>query len=222
LWHGKRIVRIYNGVDTKTFQPVPADRKQALRRKFGLPEDSLVVLLAGQTLGGFSEGIATEGFEALNRLADPRVVPLLVGPAAAEASKYLNGPSVTVDFRAAPEEMAECYQAADVTLVTSKVEAFGRIAAESQACATPVVSFDSGGLAEVVLDEIGGLSVRQGDVSGLTLALGRMVSQPELRARCGLLGRKFVEERFEESLITQQHVTLYRDVMAAGRDTSAR
>ena len=214
IWKGMPITRIYNGIDLQTFRPVLVERKRGLRQKLGLPENGLIVLLSGQTLEGFREGIATEGFDALNRLADPRVVPLLVGKSAVEASRRLNVPCVTVGFRDQAWEMAECYQAADMTLVTSKVEGFGRIAAESQACGTPVVAFNSGGLSEFVLNEVGGLSVRQGDVAGLVAALKRMLDDDDLRMRCGTQGRVFAENTFEAGLIARQYVNLYRAQLA--------
>lgn len=214
IWQNKTISRIYNGIDMKVFCPVSAERKQELRRNFGIPGGKLSVLLSGQTLGGYREGIATEGFDSLNRLSHPRVLPFLVGRQAEAASAFLSMPSVAIAHRASPKSMAECYQAVDLTLVTSKVEAFGRIAAESQACGTPVVSFDSEGLKEVVLHEVGGLSVRQGDTDGLCRALRIMLDNPELRRRYSERGIEYVRENFEENHITKQYVELYKESLA--------
>lgn len=215
MWRGRRVDRIYNGVDAGVFRPASFARRMELRRRFGIPDGALVVLMSGQTLCGFREGIAGEGFEALNRLAYPRVVPLLVGQHAAAAAACLDMPSVALGHRRGSEAMAECYQAADLTLVTSRVEAFGRIAAESQACGTPVVAFDTGGLAEVVLNGIGGLSVRQGDVPGLMEALRHMLGSEEFRRQCSSRGRAFVERVFEERRIAQEYADLYHELLAS-------
>ncbi|HEY7704295.1 MAG TPA: glycosyltransferase [Acidimicrobiia bacterium] len=48
--------------------------------------------------------------------------------------------------------IADLYRAADVVMVPSRTESFGLVAAEAQACGTPVVAAAVGGLGHVVLD----------------------------------------------------------------------
>lgn len=48
------------------------------------------------------------------------------------------------------------YSVADVTMITSRQESFGQVAAESQSCGTPVVSFDIGGLSDIIKHTITG------------------------------------------------------------------
>ena len=136
-----------------------------------------------------------------------------MGHGAADAASRLTTTAVVVPYRETPAEMAACYQAADVTLVTSHVEAFGRIAAESQACGTPVVAFDSGGLAEVVLDGVGGRSVPRKDLERLVVALSELVNDEVGRKRLGAQGVEFVRENFTSRRIGQEYVELYRSVI---------
>lgn len=215
IWRGKRIERIYNGIDTGVFRPAETARRDELRSELGIPGDAVAILLAGQTLGGYREGIATEGYEALERLRHLDVVPLLVGDEAAAAAKRHDGAAVVVAHCETPEQMAACYQAADITLVTSHVEAFGRIAAESQACGTPVVAFDTGGLKEVVIDGVGGRSVPAKDLDGLVNALQALIADRELRARLGEGGVTYVRENFEAQRIAEEYVALYQSISAS-------
>jgi glycosyltransferase involved in cell wall biosynthesis len=214
IWSNRKILRIYNGIDLNTFHPVSEEVRMGLRKSQGIPENKIAILLTGQTLGGFREGggIAMQGYDAINRLiATYQIVPVLIGKLSKEAQSLINGPSVALPFQETPEDMARCYQAVDITLVTSVVEAFGRVAAESQACDTPVVSFNTGGLAEVVLNEVGGLSVEKGDTEGLVAALQRMIENENLRRRLGEQGVRYVVENFEEGLIADQYINLFRE-----------
>jgi len=212
IWSGKAIHRIYNGIDTQVFVPVSAERKMELRRRLGIPGDRVAILISGQTLTGYREGIATEGFQAINRLKDSAAVPVLVGSCSEDARANLNGASVAIGYRSSPSAMASCYQACDVTLVTSHVETFGRIPAESQACGTPVVSFDTGGLAEVVKNNVGGLSVRKGDLDGLEGALRQMVGNADLRSRLGTGGIRHVRQNFDSGSIGEQYINLFHSI----------
>jgi glycosyltransferase involved in cell wall biosynthesis len=212
---GKGISRIYNGIDLATFAPASPASRATLRKEFGCNEDENIVLLAGQTVEGIKEGIAAHhAIAALNQLRElPRLRAFVIGHSATQVAAALTIPVTTLPFQETPGQMARCFQAADLSLVTSEVEAFGRIAAESQACTTPVVSFDSGGIPEVVLDQIGGLVVARGDTAALATALSRLVGDASLRARCSRDGMLHVQATFDQVSVAREYATLYRQVV---------
>ena len=207
----KEISVIYNGIDVDIF--CPGSRADA-RARLNLPQDRFVVLLAGQTIEGINQEIAQQGALALNRLNDPRVLPLLVGTSSQRVADTLHGASVTLPFQRSPLEMALCYRAADVTLVASEVESFGRIAAESQTCGTPVITSDAGGLPEVVRHGLGGLVVPMREVEGFVRALEAMLNDVDGCERMGRDGAKWARENFADAVITRQYIELYRTLIA--------
>lgn len=79
------------------------------------------------------------------------------GPVLAEARRL--GPAVAdaVDVLGAgrPDEVAERYRGATVTVLAADHEAFGLALVESLACGTPVVCTPTGGMPEIVSDEVG-------------------------------------------------------------------
>ena len=212
---GKRIHRIYNGIDLKTFSPVSKCVRDEYRRDFGFAPDDVVVLIAGQTVEGIREGIATQhAVAALNRLSGvPGVRAMAVGHSAERVAKLLDLPTSVLPFMAEPARMARCFQASDLCLVTSEVETFGRIAAESQACGTPVVAFGVGGIPEVVLDGVGGSIVAARDIDGLVDALSKLATDGAARARAASAGRAHVAANFDQGLVSAQYAELYRDVV---------
>ena len=83
----------------------------------------------------------------------------------------------------AQDELARWYAAATAVVVPSYNESFGLVAAEAQACGTPVVAAAVGGLTTVVSDGRSGLLVDGHDAETWADALGRVVLDPALRAR---------------------------------------
>ncbi|MCU1599409.1 MAG: UDP-Glycosyltransferase/glycogen phosphorylase, partial [Frankiales bacterium] len=69
------------------------------------------------------------------------------------------GVEVTFAPPAGPDALRDWYTAADLVAVPSFNESFGLVALEAQACGTPVVATDIGGLRTTVADGVSGLLV---------------------------------------------------------------
>ncbi len=207
---GKPISVIHNGIDVKAF--CPGDQRQA-RGELGLPEQGLMVLLAGQSIEGINQGIAQQAAAALNVLQNHGVTALLVGRSASKVAATLSVPARVLPFQDTPEAMARCYRAADLTLVSSEVETFGRIAAESQACGTPVITSDAGGLPEVVKHGLSGLVVPNRSVEGFLAALRSLLPNETMRRDMSIAAVHWAQSQFAEDRITGQYVELYRQLV---------
>ncbi len=89
-------------------------------------------------------------------------------------------------------------------------EPFGMVAAEAQACGTPVVAFRRGALEEVLLDGVTGLVVAPNDIDAAADATGRAAELS--RSAC----RQHAESHLDLELSLDAHERLYRRVSAAG------
>ena len=96
-------------------------------------------------------------------------------------------------------------------LMTPKwVEAFGNVAIEAMACGVPVIAYERGGPAEVVLDGETGFLVEPDDVDGLVRAVDRL----ELIDRVAC--RRSVEERFSTEALAGRVEIWLGDVVVLG------
>jgi glycosyltransferase involved in cell wall biosynthesis len=87
-------------------------------------------------------------------------------------------------------------------------EPFGMVAAEAQACGTPVVAFRRGGLSEVIADEKTGFLVPPGDVHAAAAAVGR--SAGISRSAC----RAHAESELDLNRSLDAHEHLYQRIVA--------
>ncbi|MGZ3142813.1 glycosyltransferase family 4 protein [Lentzea chajnantorensis] len=78
--------------------------------------------------------------------------------------------------------LAALLTAANAVVLPSRYEPFGIVALEAAAAGTPLVASTAGGLGEVVLDGVTGLSFAPGDVDGLARAVRAVLSDPAAAA----------------------------------------
>jgi glycosyltransferase involved in cell wall biosynthesis len=95
-------------------------------------------------------------------------------------------------------------------------EPFGMVAAEAQACGTPVVAFDRGAIAEVVVDGVTGFLVTPGDIGSAADAVAR--ASRLSRAACRAHATRHLD--LERSL--DDHEQLYRRVVGAASRAAVR
>jgi glycosyltransferase involved in cell wall biosynthesis len=83
------------------------------------------------------------------------------------------------------------------------------------ACGVPLVATTGGALPEVVgTDGETGLLVAPDDPGALALAIGRLLDDPELRARLGAAGRQRVLHRFTWKVTAKGTAECYEAVLA--------
>ncbi len=97
-------------------------------------------------------------------------------------------------------------EASAVLCLSQWDEPFGMVAAEAQACGTPVVASRSGGLPEVVHDKVTGYLVPRGDVTAAARALADVTKLS--RAAC----RSHACTALDLDKATSNHEQLYRHI----------
>jgi glycosyltransferase involved in cell wall biosynthesis len=112
------------------------------------------------------------------------------------------------------DELARLYGEAQVAVVPSLYEGFSLPAIEAMSCGVAVVATTGGALPEVVgTDGETGLLVQPDDPGALAGAIGRLLDDPELRARLGAAGRRRVVSRFTWQVTAAQTAACYRALL---------
>ncbi|MFP8883906.1 D-inositol-3-phosphate glycosyltransferase [Streptomyces mangrovi] len=194
---------VHPGVDLRTFRP--GGGRQAARRLLGLPRDAFVPLFVGRIQPLKGPDVLVEAVAELARL-DPElgrrlVVPVIGGlsgsglraPERLEQLCAASGVADVVRFEPAvrQETLAHWYRAADVLVVPSRSESFGLVALEAQACGTPVLAAEVGGLPAAVRDRVTGLLVRGHRPRDYARQLLTLARAPELARTMGRAGVRY-------------------------------
>lgn len=120
--------------------------------------------------------------------------------------------TVSLGHVACTKDLAILYSSVDCLVLPSLVESFGQIAAESLACETPVVSFDTSGLKDIVLDGKTGLVAQSFCPSSLSDQMLRFFRMSrEQRNKLGLNGRSHIVENYSTEVVAKQYRQVIND-----------
>ena len=188
------------GVDLDLFTPgttdlTPAgldDAQSAARRRLGLPPDEQVVLFAGRIQPLKAPDVLVRALAEASARGLPVPLLLILGGASGNPRAVTELRALAVSLGVADRvqirppvgrrDLADWYRAAVLVAVPSRSESFGLVAAEAQACGTPVVATRVGGLRTVVVDGVSGVLVRGHDPRHWAEELGRLLADPDRRA----------------------------------------
>ena len=95
-------------------------------------------------------------------------------------------------------------------------EPFGMTAAEAQACGTPVVAFERGGLVEIIRDGVTGFLVQPGDIGAAAAAVGSASSISRLTCRRHAEANLDLEQSITRHEMLYQHVGSTEGVFIGG------
>lgn len=97
----------------------------------------------------------------------------------------------------------------NISVISSRFEAFGVAALESSAMGVPVVASDVCGLRDTVRHGETGVLVPQGDEAAVAEAIILLLQNEDQRRRLGQAGRRLVEREFDLEHVGRQWVEMY-------------
>lgn len=180
------------GADLSRYRP---GDKKAARAEFGIDPTETVVAFVGRIQPLKAPDVLLRA--AAELLARDPGVPLRVLVVGGPSGSGLDRPDSLIELAAAlgisarvtflppqrSEKLAQIYRAADVVAVPSYNESFGLVAIEAQACGTPVIAADVGGLGVAVRSGETGVLVQGHRTEDWATALGNMLRDRTALAR---------------------------------------
>lgn len=193
-----------NGLDVATF--CRCDTKE-LRSSLGLTNEYVVLSVGADLLSELKGGRWV--LELARRNPNAGIVFLMVG---VEQVPRQIPPNVRMIPRIFDQSLlAEYYSLADVLLLTSTKETFSMVSAESLACGTPVIGFDSGAPKEVALPGFGEF-VPYSDLEALESLLLR-VKSGEARLMSSTACEQFARDRYSKDAMVYAYESIYQQLI---------
>lgn len=206
------IHHIPNGIDTETFEPI--DTVQC-RRHLEIPLDKKVVMFSAASLKDRRKGgdLLRKALESLPRSLKGNALLLLMGKDGESIKEILEIPTVDLGFRTSDRIKAMAYSAADLFVLPSRADNLPQGVQESLACGTPVVSFDIGGVPDLVRPGITGYLCEPENAIDLRNRVVRLLEDEPLRNYMKRRCREIALREYSSELQTKRYIALYRQLL---------
>jgi len=195
---------IYNGIDISIFKPC---NRQESRQELELPQNKRIILIVakrGQSNPWKGGSYAQEAIKALKMVPDTFFIDL-----GGNANQTI-GNVKTVSFINNPPMLAKYYSAADVLLYPSIADNCPLVVLEAMACGLPVVSFNTGGIPELVEHKINGYISEYKNQNDLEVGIKYLVNLPvheiEKIRQCSI---NKIKTGFTVEKMADQYIRLY-------------
>lgn len=205
---GKNIEVIYNGINTDIFKPM--DKIEA-RKKLGLPLDKKILMFSasGSIKNPQKGGIYIKNAYEKLKLNKDILFLNIGGNNKSQKENWLDTPYIQDE-----SVLAMYYNAADIFIYPSLVEAFGLVIAESMACETPVVAFNNSAIPELIDHMDNGYLANNKDLDDFIKGINSLLEDNNFRQNAGLNGRKKVLANFTLDKMVQNYLELYKKSVA--------
>jgi glycosyltransferase involved in cell wall biosynthesis len=215
----KPYVTAYSAIDEEQFlAPIPQEQRSEFRRKYGIPEDAVVLITIARLFELKGHDYIIESARELSRRFD-NVLWLFVGDGnlADVYKEQIQNLGLVERFRftglMSPERIPLAIQSSDILVHCSLREGLARTLPQAMLCARPAISFDVDGAREVVNENTGRL-VEPKDVRQLIEACAELIQDRALREKLGRTGRESVKTKFAPATMVDTIEEVYRKLLA--------
>ena len=207
---------IYNGVDNAVYYPMDAS---SIREKFDIAQDALVIGMIGRVNAIKGQNDFIEAVEPLLEKNEQAVAFLAGGVFPGEEwrleelDKRIASSSVVsqihrIDYY---DKTSEHYNMFDIFVFPSiKPDSLPTVVLEAMACSKPVVGYNNGGIAEMVVDDKSGCLVKPNRPQELSNAISLLLDSSEKREKFGRVGYQRQKELFSLESYIKNFSELYK------------
>jgi glycosyltransferase involved in cell wall biosynthesis len=208
----ERIIVHENFLDDHALTLLSRSRVVEWRSELGIPVNALVIGCVARLSKVKRHDVLLDAFARI-RSSVPSAHLVLIGDgderrALVERARAL-GVESAVTFTGTLPNTPLSQQLFDIAALTSENEGFPNSLVEAAACGVSLVATPVGGVPDVLVEGVTGLSVAVGDVHATERALTTLLHDPKMRLAMGAAGRTSSVERFSEEAAMRRLLDCY-------------
>jgi glycosyltransferase involved in cell wall biosynthesis len=206
---------IPNGLDTACYHPLDSEH---CRHILGLPHTKKVILFSAKSLADVRKGgnLLIHALRKLPESLKNDIILLTFGEGQRGMTEEIGISHYHLGYLTYEPLKVLAYSAADLYIFPTRADNLPIVLQESMACGTPMVSFDVGGVSDLVRPGITGYLARAESSRDFCQGIVELLEDETLRLRMRKNCRKIAEKEYSLELQVQRYLELYRDIHTLG------
>jgi glycosyltransferase involved in cell wall biosynthesis len=206
------LYHIPNGLDIEIYYPLDSEQ---CRRQLGLPLNKRVLMFAALSLDQPRKGsdLLIKALQNLPESLKSDTILVTIGHGDRLIGEKAGIPIVNLGFIHDDRQKAVVYSAADIFVSPSRGETLPLVLQEAAACGTPLVSFDVGGVADILHHGITGYLAQPENAEDLCKGIITLLEDARLRNQMSRHARNVILKEFTLEKQVQRYIKLYQDCL---------
>ncbi|PZD72396.1 Alpha-maltose-1-phosphate synthase [Acaryochloris thomasi RCC1774] len=205
------IHHIPNGINTSSYYPLDPQQCRAI---LGIPSNRRVLMFAADRLSDLRKGIDLlyRSLAQLSPSLKQEIILLTLGAGEVTPADDLGIQHISLGYTGSDRFKAIAYSAADLFLFPTRADNLPLTLQESMACGTPIISFDIGGVPDLVRPGKTGFLAKPEDSHDFAQGIIELLEDDALRASFGKKCRSIACEEYSLSLQAQRYIKIYEKI----------
>jgi glycosyltransferase involved in cell wall biosynthesis len=206
------IHHIPNGIDTDAYQPLDRHLCKAV---LDIPQDKKVLLFGAESLKDKRKGgdLLLNALQQLPQSLKAEILLLTFGHGSEAITAELGIPTINLGYISSDRIKSIAYSAADLFIFPTRADNLPLVLQESMACGTPMVSFDIGGVPDLVRPMVTGYLAKPEDPNDFCNGIVTLLEDEQLRQTMSVNCRAIALAEYSLELQAKRYIKIYKQIL---------
>jgi glycosyltransferase involved in cell wall biosynthesis len=203
---------IPNGIDTRAYQPLD---RELCRKILNIPTHSKVLMFSAHSITDLRKGgdLLIKVLQELPQSLKTETVLLTMGNDSTQITKTVGMKTINLGYIESDRLKSVAYSAADLFVFPTRADNLPLVLQESMACGTPMVSFNIGGVGDLVRHGTTGYLASPEDTQDLSKGIVELLEDIKLQKQMSVNCREIVLKEYSLELQIQGYIELYQQAL---------
>jgi glycosyltransferase involved in cell wall biosynthesis len=200
------------GIDTNAYQPLDRQLSKAV---LDIPQDKRVLLFGAESLKDKRKGgdLLLNALQQLPPSLKAEILFLTFGNSSEAITAALGIPTINLGYISSDRLKSIAYSAADLFIFPTRADNLPLVLQESMACGTPMVSFDIGGVPDLVRPMVTGYLAKSEDAEDFCNGIVTLLEDDQLRQTMSVNCRAIAITEYSLELQAERYIKLYKQIL---------